>query len=55
MYEFMSGQPPFEADNEEELFEAILYDEVLYPVWISKTAKSLLTGLFTKDPLRRYI
>ena len=28
MYEMMAGQPPFEADNEDELF-----DEVLYPVW----------------------
>jgi novel protein kinase C epsilon type len=33
MYEMMAGQPPFEADNEDDLFEAILHDDVLYPVW----------------------
>ena len=27
MYEMMAGQPPFEADNEEDLFEAILHDK----------------------------
>ena len=45
MYEMMAGQPPFEADNEEELFEAILHDEVLYPVWLSREANSILRGV----------
>ena len=31
MYEMMAGQPPFEADNEDDLFESILHDDVLYP------------------------
>ena len=35
MYEMMAGQPPFEAENEDDLFECILSDEVLYPVWLS--------------------
>ena len=25
MYEMMAGQPPFEADNEDDLFESILH------------------------------
>jgi len=45
MYEMMAGQPPFEADNEDELFEAILRDEVLYPVWLSREANSILRGV----------
>lgn len=45
MYEMMAGQPPFEADNEEDLFEAILHDDVLYPVWLSKEAVSILKGV----------
>ena len=53
MYEMMAGQPPFEADNEDELFEAILHDEVLYPVWLSREANSILRGLLTKNPQRR--
>lgn len=44
MYEMMAGQPPFEADNEDDLFEAILRDDVLYPVWLSREAVSILKG-----------
>ena len=40
----MAGQPPFEADNEDDLFEAILRDDVLYPVWLSREAVSILKG-----------
>lgn len=46
MYEMMAGQPPFEADNEDDLFEAILRDDVLYPVWLSREAVSILKGEF---------
>lgn len=49
-YEMMAGQPPFEADNEDDLFESILHDEVLYPVWLTKEAISVLkaVSLFMK-------
>ena len=47
MYEMMAGQPPFEADNEDDLFESILHDDVLYPVWLSKEAVSVLKGVRT--------
>lgn len=53
MYEMMAGQPPFEADNEDDLFESILHDDVLYPVWLSKEAVSILKGFMTKNPNRR--
>lgn len=45
MYEMMAGQPPFEADNEDDLFESILHDDVLYPVWLTKDAVSILKGV----------
>ena len=45
MYEMMVGQPPFEADNEDDLFESILHDDVLYPVWLSKEAVSILKAV----------
>jgi len=53
MYEMMAGQPPFEADNEEDLFQSILHDDVLYPVWLSREAVSILKGFMTKNPARR--
>jgi novel protein kinase C epsilon type len=49
MYEMMAGQPPFEADNEDDLFEAILRDDVLYPVWLSREAVSILKGELSGD------
>ncbi|XP_001627685.2 calcium-independent protein kinase C [Nematostella vectensis] len=53
MYEMMAGQPPFEAENEEDLFESILHDDVLYPVWLSREAVSILKGFMTKNYLKR--
>ncbi|KAK2708104.1 calcium-independent protein kinase C-like [Artemia franciscana] len=53
MYEMMAGQAPFEADNEDDLFESILHDDVLYPVWLSKEAVSILKGFMTKNPAKR--
>lgn len=38
-------QPPFEADTEDELFEAILKDPVLYPRWLSKEGTSIIMGV----------
>ena len=51
MYEMMAGQPPFEADNEDDLFESILHDDVLYPVWLSKEAVSVLKGVSIRNML----
>ena len=45
LYEMLAGQPPFEADNEDDLFESILHDEVLYPVWLSKEAVYCMKGV----------
>lgn len=50
MYEMMAGQPPFEADNEDDLFESILHDDVLYPVWLSKEAVSILRAVRVVSP-----
>lgn len=53
LYEMMLGQPPFQSDNEDDLFKAILEDSVPYPTWLSKQADSILKGLLTKDPATR--
>lgn len=53
MYEMVAGQPPFEAENEDDLFEAILHEDVLYPVWLSREAVSILRGFMTKTVSRR--
>ena len=45
LYEMVVGQPPFEADNEEDLFASIIRNEVLYPIWLSLEAVSALKGV----------
>ena len=54
MYEMMAGQPPFEADNEDDLFESILNDDVLYPVWLTKEAVTILRGVCLHPDKARY-
>ncbi|ORZ35659.1 hypothetical protein BCR44DRAFT_1461002 [Catenaria anguillulae PL171] len=53
VYEMLCGQSPFRGDDEEEIFEAILHDEVLYPITMSRDAVHLCQGLLTKDPRKR--
>ena len=45
MYEMLAGQPPFEADNEDDLFDAILHEDVVFPAWLSKDAVAVLKGV----------
>ena len=53
MYEMMCGRLPFYHRQHEQLFEAILTEEVKYPSRLSDVARSVLEGLLQKDPLRR--
>ncbi|CAJ0950675.1 unnamed protein product [Ranitomeya imitator] len=49
LYEMLCGHAPFEAENEDDLFEAILNDEVIYPAWLSQDAVGILQAV---SPLR---
>jgi serine/threonine protein kinase len=42
IYEMLLGQSPFRGEDEDEIFEAILEDEILYPVNMQKDAVTLL-------------
>uniref|UniRef100_A0A3Q3X1Z0 protein kinase C n=1 Tax=Mola mola TaxID=94237 RepID=A0A3Q3X1Z0_MOLML len=53
LYEMLSGHAPFEAENEDDLFESILKEEVVYATWLSTEAVSILKALLTKNPARR--
>ncbi|OCF38610.1 AGC/PKC protein kinase [Kwoniella heveanensis CBS 569] len=52
-YEMLLGQSPFRGDDEDEIFDAILEDEPLYPITMPRDAVSLLQRLLTRDPQRR--
>ncbi|XP_018346356.1 PREDICTED: calcium-independent protein kinase C-like isoform X2 [Trachymyrmex septentrionalis] len=53
LYEMVAGQPPFEAETEDDLFEAILRDDLVFPVWVSSDAVSVVKAFMTKNPAKR--
>uniref|UniRef100_A0A673GSI4 Protein kinase C n=1 Tax=Sinocyclocheilus rhinocerous TaxID=307959 RepID=A0A673GSI4_9TELE len=53
LYEMLSGHAPFEAENEDDLFESILTEEIIYVSWLSTNAVDILKGFLTKNPSRR--
>lgn len=53
-YEMMCGRLPFYNQDHEKLFELILMEEIKFPRTLSADAKSLLSGLLIKDPMKRY-
>lgn len=50
LYEMLCGQPPFDGDDEEELFASILTAPIAYPKTLSREASQMLRGLLTRDP-----
>ncbi|KAJ3522128.1 hypothetical protein NMY22_g12025 [Coprinellus aureogranulatus] len=52
-YEMLLGQSPFRGDDEDEIFDAILEDEPLYPITMPRDAVAILQKLLTRDPQRR--
>ncbi|GFP99381.1 calcium-dependent protein kinase [Phtheirospermum japonicum] len=58
LYILLSGMPPFWAENEKGIFDAILKEEVDFESepWasISNRTKDLVRKMITKDPKKRY-
>lgn len=53
IYELLLGQSPFKGDDEDEIFDAILEDEPLYPIHMPRDSVSILQSLLTRNPSQR--
>lgn len=48
-YEMLLGQSPFRGDDEDEIFDAILEDEPLYPITMPRDAVSILQKVSLRE------
>eukprot|EP00743_Colponemidia_sp_Colp-15_P001960 GILK01002132.1.p1 GENE.GILK01002132.1~~GILK01002132.1.p1 ORF type:complete len:390 (-),score=57.20 GILK01002132.1:348-1448(-) len=53
LYEMLTGLPPFYNQNLNIMYERILKAELRFPPYLSDSAKSILSGLLTRDVMRR--
>lgn len=53
LYEMLTGLPPFYDKNRATMYQAIQNEPLKLPNFLSKNARSLLSGLLNKDPKLR--
>lgn len=52
-YDFLTGSPPFRANNNAKLRERIVKQKLTFPYFLGPDAKDLLTRLLRKEPSKR--
>jgi len=53
LYEMLSGLPPFYDESTDKMYEKILQNPLTFGDEIGSKARSILTGLLTRDPTQR--
>ncbi|KAL6703993.1 Serine/threonine kinase [Coniothyrium glycines] len=53
IYQMLLQQSPFRGDDEDEVYDAILADEPLYPIHMPRDSVSILQKLLTREPEMR--
>nr|OQO16104.1 Protein kinase C-like [Rachicladosporium sp. CCFEE 5018] len=50
IYQMLLQQSPFRGEDEDEIYDAILADEPLYPIHMARDSVSILQKLLTREP-----
>jgi serine/threonine protein kinase len=53
IYQMLLQQSPFRGEDEDEIYDAILADEPLYPIHMPRDSVSILQKLLTREPEQR--
>lgn len=53
IYQMLLQQSPFRGEDEDEIYDAILADEPLYPIHMPRDSVSVLQKLLTREPDQR--
>ncbi|KAI9264765.1 kinase-like domain-containing protein [Sporodiniella umbellata] len=53
LYEMITGDIPFAETTPDDMYERVLYDDLLFPANFDPEAMDLIDGLLEKDPLLR--
>jgi serine/threonine protein kinase len=53
LFEMLTGLPPYYNANRNLMYNKIHYEDLVIPNYISRTARSLISGLLEKDPSKR--
>ena len=53
IFELLTGRPPFEAKNQNELFENIRNQKISWPIDIPTAAKKLILNILNIEPNER--
>jgi serine/threonine protein kinase len=53
LWEFLTGLPPFYAQNVQRMYDLIRMQQLVFPPHFSKDARSLLSRLLERDPNKR--
>ena len=52
-YEFLTGSPPFEAQDQKETYQKINECDVKYPDFMSECARDFISSILKQDPEQR--
>ncbi len=53
LYEMLTGLPPYYDENHNVMYRKILKDPLIFPDFLDRDSKSIISGLLNRDPMKR--